>query len=74
MALALSEGFIDEIGEGASRVHGGGFAGTIQVFLPRKAVEAYVQRLEPVFGKGSVNVLEIRPFGSVMVKLESGLE
>ncbi len=74
LALALSEGFIDEIGEGACRVHGGGFAGTIQVFLPRKAVEAYVERLEPVFGKGSVNVLEIRPFGSVMVKLESGLE
>lgn len=74
LSLALSEAFIDEIGEGACRVHGGGFAGTIQVFLPLEAVEEYVRRLEPVFGKGSVNVLEIRPFGSVMVKLENGLE
>ena len=35
LALALTENFLEEIGEGACRVHGGGFAGTIQVFIPK---------------------------------------
>ncbi len=69
LALAISEAFIDEIGEGACRVHGGGFAGTIQAFLPQAAVKEYVQRIERVFGQGSVNVLDIRRFGSVGVTL-----
>ena len=68
LALALSEDFIDSIGQGASRVHGGGFAGTIQVFLPINFVDDYVQRMEKIFGQGSVNVLNIRPFGSVCVE------
>lgn len=65
LALALSEEYLAEINAGACRVHGGGFAGTIQVFLPAEAVSAYVERMEPVFGAGSVRVLSIRPVGTV---------
>jgi galactokinase len=64
LALALTEGYLHELGQGACRVHGGGFAGTIQVFLPNLAVEAYAALLEPVFGEGSVHVLNIRPLGA----------
>jgi len=65
LALALSEKYIEERGEGACRVHGGGFAGTIQAFLPLEAVNGYKQIIEPVFGEGSVKVLQIRPYGSI---------
>lgn len=64
LALALSEEFLARHA-GACRVHGGGFAGTIQVFLPTEAVPAYVERMEPVFGAGSVRVLSVRPLGTV---------
>ncbi len=65
LALALTEDYIAGCGEGACRVHGGGFAGTIQVFLPNSAVQAYVDTMEPVFGEGSVHALKIRPLGTV---------
>lgn len=65
LALALSENFIQTLGQGACRVHGGGFAGTIQVFLPTEAITAYKELMEPVFGQGSVSVLQIRSIGSV---------
>ena len=65
LALALSEKYMEELGEGACRVHGGGFAGTIQVFLPLDAVNGYKRIIEPVFGQGSVKVLQIRPYGSI---------
>lgn len=65
LALALSEKYIVDIGEGACRVHGGGFAGTIQVFLPVSKVDAYTKMMESVYGKGSVYVLKIRALGAV---------
>lgn len=65
LALALSEKYISDIGEGASRVHGGGFAGTIQVFLPSSKVDGYRELMESVYGAGSVYVLKIRPVGTV---------
>ncbi len=67
LALAISEDFIAEKGNGACRVHGGGFAGTIQVFLPQEFVDGYIRRMEPIFGKGCVNVLNVRHLGSVQV-------
>ncbi len=63
LALGLSERFISRAGFGACRVHGGGFAGTIQVFLPKKDLAEYKQLLEPVFGEKSVRELFIRPMG-----------
>ncbi|MFO7670547.1 MAG: galactokinase family protein [Bacteroidales bacterium] len=65
LALALTENFLEEIGEGACRVHGGGFAGTIQIFLPNRAVEAYGVLMKPVFGDQAVHVLKIRALGTL---------
>ena len=67
LALALSEKYIDKIGAGACRVHGGGFAGTIQVFLPKNAIENFKERIIPVFGKNSIQELSIRAIGTVRI-------
>jgi len=65
LALILTEDYLKQINAGAGRVHGGGFAGTIQVFLPAEAVPGYMELMEPVFGEGSVHVLKIRSQGSM---------
>lgn len=65
IALALSEQVLDHTG--ASRVHGGGFAGTIQAFVPEEKLTAYKERMEEVFGKGACYILKIRPCGGVKV-------
>lgn len=58
LALALTEQFLN--GQGACRVHGGGFAGTIQVYVPNERVEAYRAYIEGVFGPGTFTPLHIR--------------
>lgn len=63
LALALSEMVLK--GTGAWRVHGGGFGGTIQAFVPKNKLEEYVKTLEHVYGKGSCHKLFIRAKGSV---------
>lgn len=63
LALLLTETFLG--GEGACRVHGGGFAGTIQVYLPLAREEAYRRFMEPVFGPGCFTALRIRRQGPV---------
>ena len=65
IALALSDMFIQEHGVGASRVHGGGFAGTIQVFLPKELVDKYTNFISNAFDRSSVKVLSIRNYGAV---------
>ena len=67
LALSITEDFIHNIGSGACRVHGGGFAGTIQVFIPKNLVADYTEIVESVFGKNSVKPLEIREFGSYVL-------
>ena len=62
LALAVTEEFLQ--GEGACRVHGGGFAGTIQAYLPVKRTEEYVRLMENLFGNGSVTLLRIRREGT----------
>jgi galactokinase len=62
LALALSDIVLK--GHGAWRVHGGGFAGTIQAFVPQNLLEKYVSTLEHVFGKGSCHKLFIREKGA----------
>ena len=57
--------------KGASRVHGGGFAGTIQAFVPFELLKEFKMELEKVFGNGSCHVLKIRPIGGCEVTLES---
>ena len=54
-------------GKGAVRVHGGGFAGTIQAFVPLELAEEYVKEMERVFGEGACYVFRIRPVGGVEV-------
>jgi galactokinase len=67
LALALSEMVLK--GTGAWRVHGGGFGGTIQAFVPQEKLDEYVKTLEHVYGKGSCHKLFIRAKGSVKVDL-----
>ena len=63
VGLAVSSGILP--GHGASRVHGGGFAGTIQAFVENDFVETYRKALDGVYGPGSCHVLKVRPFGGV---------
>jgi len=67
LALALSEMVLK--GTGAWRVHGGGFGGTIQAFVPQEKLDEYVKTLEHVYGKGSCHKLFIRAKGAVKVDL-----
>ena len=66
VALALTRDFIaaEAGGAGACRVHGGGFAGTIQAYMPLDRMDAYRRRMEGVFGAGAVTGLRIRPAGA----------
>ncbi|MCR5304403.1 MAG: galactokinase [Lachnospiraceae bacterium] len=54
-------------GKGVCRVHGGGFAGTIQAFVKNEAVEDYRKALDAVFGEGACAVMKIRKYGGVRV-------
>ena len=61
LALALSERILQ--GQGAVRVHGGGFAGTVQAFVPETLAQTYRREMERVFGAHSCYRLNIRPAG-----------
>lgn len=63
LALALTDGYLSDK-SGAHRVHGGGFAGTIQAFVKKEDLEGYIELMDGVFGKGAVDVLGIRPLGA----------
>lgn len=65
LGVAVSKRILD--GKGAVRVHGGGFAGTIQAFVPTSRAEAYVAEMETVFGTGACYVFRIRPVGGMEV-------
>lgn len=67
LALAVSEKLL--AGKGAWRVHGGGFAGTIQAFVPVEMLEEYRSAMEAVFGEGTCHVLSIRSAGGVQVEI-----
>lgn len=63
LALAMCEKLL--LGKGAWRVHGGGFAGTIQAFVPVDMLDVFCEKIENVFGEGSCYVLSVRPFGGI---------
>ncbi len=63
LALAMCEYLLK--GKGAWRVHGGGFAGTVQAFVPVDMLDDFCEKIEEVFSKGSCHVLSIRPFGGI---------
>ena len=54
-------------GRGAHRVHGGGFAGTIQAFVPNDHTAMYKNAMDAVFGQDACHILQIRPDGGVKV-------
>ena len=66
LALALAEKLL--AGQGACRVHGGGFAGTIQAFVPNAMLEDFRTGVEKVLGSGSCHVMSIRKEGGILVE------
>ena len=66
IGIALARRYLDPIG-GVARVHGGGFAGTIQAFVPVHLLEAYRAAMDSVFGEGSCYVLNVRNYGALCV-------
>lgn len=67
-ALAVTEKLLG--GKGAFRVHGGGFAGTIQAFVPTEMTAAYKTGIEKVLGEGSCRVVKIRKAGGARLELK----
>ena len=65
-ALTVAEKALN--GEGACRVHGGGFAGTIQAFVPLEKVSAFQKTVESMLGEGCCHVLSIRPAGGIVLE------
>lgn len=65
LALALAQSLLD--GQGAWRVHGGGFGGTTQNYVPDALLEQFRQQMETVYGPDTCHVLSIRPWGGIQV-------
>ena len=65
LAIEVTRRFLG--GEGAQRVHGGGFAGTIQAYIPEDRLTAYMAHMERIFGRGCCTPLSVRPCGAVMI-------
>ena len=63
VSLAVAEMALG--GEGAVRVHGGGFAGTIQAFVPQHKLARFVETVDAALGEGACHVLAIRPEGGI---------
>ena len=67
VSLALCEHYLN--GRGAYRVHGGGFAGTVQAFVPFDILDEFKSGIDAVLGKGACHVLSIRPQGGVEMEV-----
>ena len=68
VALGLAEHYLQ--GRGAYRVHGGGFAGTIQAFVPLDILDGFVAGMDAALGSGACHVLSIRPQGGVELEVQ----
>jgi galactokinase len=64
LALALADLLLAKKGHGAYRVHGGGFAGTIQAYVPLDVLEEFSRGMRSTFGPSSVSPIMIRPHGA----------
>ena len=69
VALALCEKYLQ--GKGAYRVHGGGFAGTVQAFVPFDLLEGFRTGIDAALGEGACHVLSIRSHGGVEMEAEA---
>ena len=68
VALGLCEHYLN--GKGAYRVHGGGFAGTVQAFVPNDILDTFRAGIDGALGEGACHVLSIRPQGGVEMFVE----
>ena len=68
VALALCEHYLQ--GKGAYRVHGGGFAGTVQAFVPFELLDSFKAGIDAALGEGACHVLSIRPQGGVKMEVQ----
>lgn len=66
LALCLCDSFFAG-GKGAFRVHGGGFAGTVQAYVPAERVQAFTALMDGAFGEGATYDLRIRPVGAARI-------
>ena len=66
LALAMCDSILGK--RGAFRVHGGGFGGTVQAFVPDDMLQDFRQKVEAVFGPGSCHVMKIRSRGFMKVE------
>ena len=69
VALGLCEHYLQ--GKGTYRVHGGGFAGTVQAFVPYDILDSFVKGIDAALGEGACHVLSIRPHGGVEMEVEA---
>ena len=65
LTIALAKKLLD--GRGAVRVHGGGFAGTVQAYVPEQDAEAFKAGIEAVLGPNMCHILRIRPVGGGVI-------
>ena len=65
VALSLCDVLLD--GRGAFRVHGGGFAGTVQAFVPLDMLDGFKAAVDGAIAEGCCHVLSIRPVGGAVV-------
>ena len=63
--LALCDEFLK--GRGAFRVHGGGFAGTVQAFVPFDVLFEFKEKIEHELGEGQCHILSVRPEGGIQI-------
>ena len=64
LALALTKLFLNKIGKGVCRIHGGGFAGVIMCVVPKEETENYVQYMSEYMGRENVYPMNVRTFGA----------
>ena len=69
VALGLCEHYLQ--GRGAYRVHGGGFAGTVQAFVPHDILDQFKAGIDAALGEGACHILSIRPQGGVEMEVEA---
>ncbi|HCR73695.1 MAG TPA: galactokinase [Ruminococcus sp.] len=65
LGIMISERILDS--KGAVRVHGGGFAGTVQAFVPNSLINDYSNEINRIFGENSCHIMHIRPYGGLCI-------
>lgn len=73
LTLCLCERLLSKTG-GSWRIQGGGFAGTVQAFVPNESLEFFRKQIDAFLGEGSCRVLKIRPVGGISLTQENGKE